>query len=204
MALSSRHELQLVFITALTLALKTRSGMNVELDFVSEKICCDLYEEEELIEMEMQMLMALGWRLNGPTPHDFIDYFMELLPAQKNIEMIKSSLSRNAKNYAELALMDFPHAMQLPSSIAFKSIVHSIRQGSIYQFDALSFLEHVSMIIDLSDVRVMTSKQIYPGQRKTMDGVRATGNVPSAISPLTRHIMDCKHRRAAVVVSPSA
>ncbi|KAL7501795.1 hypothetical protein ACHAWX_000358, partial [Stephanocyclus meneghinianus] len=70
LAMTSRHEIQLVFVTALVLALKVRCGMNVEFDFVCERICSDLYSEEELIETEKQMLMALGWRLNGPTSHD--------------------------------------------------------------------------------------------------------------------------------------
>ena len=80
------------------LALKARCRMNMELDFVCERICCGLYPKEHLIDMEKVMLVGLAWRLNGLSVHDFIEYFVELLPEQDNVEILKTSLSKAARN----------------------------------------------------------------------------------------------------------
>ena len=34
----------------------------------------------ELIKMEMVILVAFGWRLNRPTLHDLMEYFLKILP----------------------------------------------------------------------------------------------------------------------------
>ncbi|KAL7477051.1 hypothetical protein ACHAW6_002865 [Cyclotella cf. meneghiniana] len=149
LAMTSQHEFQLVFVTALTVALKVRCGMNVEFDFVCERICSDIYNEEELIETEKEMLMVLGWRLNGPTCHDFIEYFVELLPDQDHVEALKSSVAKDAKKRASSAIMDYSQAFRLPSSIAIASLFEAI-QGSgkerFHPFHKLLFIQKISMV----------------------------------------------------------
>ncbi|KAL3780199.1 hypothetical protein ACHAWO_000142 [Cyclotella atomus] len=124
-ALTSPPQFQLAFATALFLALKTHSGMNVELDFFSENVCGDLYRKEDLVEMEMEMLKALSWKLCGPTTHDFIEYFIELSHIEDG--SIRSSLITDSKIIAASAMMRYPE-LHMPSHIALTSIVESIEQ----------------------------------------------------------------------------
>jgi len=44
-------------------------------------VCHGLYTKDELDGMEMEILQALSWRLNGPSPHELIDALVGLLPA---------------------------------------------------------------------------------------------------------------------------
>lgn len=100
----------------------------MELDFVCERICCGLYPEEHLINMEKVVLVALAWRLNGPSAHDFIEYFVELLPEQDDVETLKTLLSEDARDRASSAVMDYSQVLRLPSSIAFAALVKAIQE----------------------------------------------------------------------------
>ncbi|KAL3775434.1 hypothetical protein HJC23_010138 [Cyclotella cryptica] len=77
--LASQREFQLAFITCLVISLKGREGMKISPDFVAETLCEQMYHPEEVIEMEIEVLRTLQWKLNGPTPQDFIQCFIELL-----------------------------------------------------------------------------------------------------------------------------
>jgi hypothetical protein len=73
-ALADVGDSQLAFVACLFIALKVHPGFKVETNFVSNVVCGNMYDASELIAMELRVLQALGWKLNGPTPHDFIDY----------------------------------------------------------------------------------------------------------------------------------
>ena len=80
-ALRSRHEYQLVTVACTVIAIKNRGGVKLGSDFVSEVVCHGLYTSDEIDVMEMEILHALSWKLNGPSPHEFIDALLGLLPA---------------------------------------------------------------------------------------------------------------------------
>jgi hypothetical protein len=50
-----------------------------------------MYDANEIIAMELNVLQALKWKLNGPTPHDFIDYYLELVPSNQLRRLIVPS-----------------------------------------------------------------------------------------------------------------
>ncbi|KAL3779700.1 hypothetical protein ACHAWO_004734 [Cyclotella atomus] len=112
---------QLAFVTCLVIALKTHSGLNVESDFVSNTICRDMYGADEIIQMELEILQSLQWRLSGPLPHDFIDSFLQVV-----IPFVDSRhlnfLSTCSKALVERAVKRYDVALQYPSVIAFTSI----------------------------------------------------------------------------------
>lgn len=120
-ALSSRRNYQLCFIVCLIIALKNVAGMKVENEFVTNVLCHGLYQEQEILEMEMIVLQGLGWRLNGPTAIDFVHAFLKLLPNQDEYKL--KALIKTAEVQVELAMGDFSLALQEPSSIACSSIV---------------------------------------------------------------------------------
>jgi hypothetical protein len=129
-ALTNRREFQLAFIACLCLALKCRAGMQVDSDFVSATICQNLYTNDEIIDTEKEVLKALQWRLNGPSPHEFIDGLVELLPTNGNTtrdagELFEQRLKSVAKIQAEVAMLDFDMARKSPSSIAFAALLSS-------------------------------------------------------------------------------
>ena len=78
--LSNINHIQLAFVACLVVALKVKAGLNVDTEFVSRVVCRNGYSAQEINDMEIEVLQALRWKLNGPTAHDFIDYFFEDMP----------------------------------------------------------------------------------------------------------------------------
>ena len=142
-ALADIQYSQLAFVTCLVIALKVQSGFKVvETDFVSETVCRNMYCPEELNETEMRVLKALQWKLNGPTSHDFIDYYIEAMM----IEGIhREFLTRFSKALAEIAVTRYSVALQLPSEVAFTAICCALEYAEFDStMESLSLLQLVS------------------------------------------------------------
>lgn len=123
-ALNDVAECQLAFVSSLVIALKIHPGFTVESDFVSEVVTRDAYSADEINSMELEILQSLSWKLNGPTPHDFIDYFLEVMPG---VDGTRLELIQNmSKTLVELAVLKYATVMHLPSNIAFASVLCAI------------------------------------------------------------------------------
>jgi len=120
-ALRDEYDFQLCFIACLFIAIKTCAGVTVELDFVSKIVCQGLYNTKELSDMEMNVLRGLGWRLNGPTPTEFVHVFMQMMPPQEKPKV--DAIARGAEALVEAAVMDYSLALQQPSLIAVLCIL---------------------------------------------------------------------------------
>jgi hypothetical protein len=138
--------IQLAFVASLVIALKVDSGFNVEIDFVASVVTKDAYDEEEISRMEMEILQALGWRLSGPTPHDFIDRFLQVIPGIEPTHF--DFLNRFSKAVAELATVRYSMALQCPSVISFAAICFGLEYlRSMVAIDTLAIqrsLQNVS------------------------------------------------------------
>jgi hypothetical protein len=132
---------QLAFVACLVIALKFHSGFNVETDFISNEVCGNMYDSNEIIEMELNVLKALGWKLNGPTPHDFIDYYLELVPSIDKTH--RGFLIGFSNGLAELASMKYTLALHRPSEVAFASIFCATQYAG---FDVAESLSMITMI----------------------------------------------------------
>eukprot|EP00584_Thalassiosira_punctigera_P009042 CAMPEP_0172529088 /NCGR_PEP_ID=MMETSP1067-20121228/3254_1 /TAXON_ID=265564 ORGANISM="Thalassiosira punctigera, Strain Tpunct2005C2" /NCGR_SAMPLE_ID=MMETSP1067 /ASSEMBLY_ACC=CAM_ASM_000444 /LENGTH=339 /DNA_ID=CAMNT_0013313081 /DNA_START=89 /DNA_END=1105 /DNA_ORIENTATION=+ len=154
-ALSSRREFQLAFIACLIIALKCRAGMQVDSDFVSDTICQGLYEEEEINAMEKVILGDLQWRLNGPSPHDFVGGLLELMPLRfvgSNSEAVVEKLKSMAKVKAEAAMLEYSSAVELSSSVAYNALMSAMKDISMVSFhplDRLAWMHNVADVIGL-------------------------------------------------------
>jgi len=92
--LCDRNKYQLAVLTALQLAMKIH-GITIGIPHADNDeyvtivrpnlihSCRGIFEESEVIQMEYSMLTALEWRVNGPSPIDFLNYFLALLPTAK-------------------------------------------------------------------------------------------------------------------------
>jgi hypothetical protein len=127
------------------LAVKGRASMEVTPRFVAEIIGEGMYRPQELIDLELQVLRTLGWRLNGPTALDFIKHLMELLPTGHNKE-VASSLYDSACKRVKMSLLDYQLALELPSSIALASIFSSVRDMNDEEQEQLCLSSWISRI----------------------------------------------------------
>ena len=135
-ALTTRHEYQLATVACTVIAIKNRGGVKLGSDFVANEICHGLYTSEEIDVMEMEVMQALTWKLNGPSPHDFIDALLGLLPASSehdsSVNNASSSLllSKHSKNQVEAAVLDYDLALQSSLTLAYASILTSLQTTS--------------------------------------------------------------------------
>eukprot|EP00956_Cyclotella_meneghiniana_P025933 scaffold55148_cov49-Cyclotella_meneghiniana.AAC.2 len=142
-ALNDVTECQLAFVTCLVIALKIHSGFNVETNFVSNVITKNSYDAEEINDMELHILQSLSWKLNGPTPHDFIDYFLEVMPGVDGtcLDLVK----RLSRTLVETAVMRYTSVLHYyPSEIAFASLCCAMHHVDVSLMNNLSFLQIIS------------------------------------------------------------
>ena len=156
-ALRSRHEYQLVTVACTVIAIKNRGGVKLGSDFVSEVVCHGLYTSDEIDVMEMEILHALSWKLNGPSPHEFIDALLGLLPASAedanavDIESSSLLLSKLSKNQVEAAVLDYDLALQSSLVLAYAAILTSLQTTSVI-LDLFSPMDLINWMSNIDSV----------------------------------------------------
>lgn len=148
-ALSDPCEFQLAFVTCLVIALKVHPGFIVETDFVSNVVCKNMYHSEEINCMEIEVLRALSWKINGPTAHDFIEYFLEIIPNLEADE--KERVIFFSKGLVEFAVTKYAVGIRRPSEVAFTAISYAFQYAGLGSADCLSFLKTLSGLDPLND-----------------------------------------------------
>jgi hypothetical protein len=160
-ALSSRHEYQLATVACTVIAIKNRGGVKLGSDFVAEVVCHGLYTSDEIDVMEMEILQALSWKLNGPSPHEFIDALLGLLPASSEdvsaVDNTSSSLllSKLSKNQVEAAVLDYDLALQSSLSLAYAAILTSLQTSSVI-LDLFSPMDLIYWMSNINSVMAGT------------------------------------------------
>ena len=143
------------------IAIKNRGGVKLGSDFVSEVVCHGLYTSDEIDVMEMEILQALSWKLNGPSPHEFIDALLGLLPASSEdvsaVDNTSSSLllSKLSKNQVEAAVLDYDLALQSSLSLAYAAILTSLQTSSVI-LDLFSPMDLINWMSNINSVMAGT------------------------------------------------
>ena len=156
-ALTTRHEYQLATVACTVIAIKNRGGVKLGSDFVANEICHGLYTSDEIDVMEMEVMQALTWKLNGPSPHDFIDALLGLLPASSehdsSVNNASSSLllSKHSKNQVEAAVLDYDLALQSSLSLAYAAILTSLQTNSVL-LDHFSPMALINWTLNINSV----------------------------------------------------
>jgi hypothetical protein len=133
-ALTSRWEYQLATVACMVIAIKNRgTGVKLGTSFVADVVCNGMYTNDELDAMEMEVLQALTWRLNGPSPHEFIDAIVGFLPASNvngGVDATSLLLSKISKIHVEAAVLDYDLALLSSSNLAYAAILTSLQTTS--------------------------------------------------------------------------
>ena len=149
-ALLSRTEYQLAAVSCLFIALKCRSGIELGTGFVAETVCQGVYTEDELDAMEMEVLGALTWKLNGPSSHDFVDAIVGLLPPSCCSGGASSYLVLAARAHLEAAALDYSMAMHPSSALACAALLSSLKRpdvlGAFRTADLIAWTSNVASV----------------------------------------------------------
>mmetsp|Transcript_10430 Transcript_10430/g.14592 ORF Transcript_10430/g.14592 Transcript_10430/m.14592 type:complete len:335 (-) Transcript_10430:115-1119(-) len=163
-SLHNRKEYQLAAITALYMAIKLYDKKLVHPEIIS-RMSHGVYSKKEIEKMEVDILFALDWHLNGPTMLDFVEHFLDLLPqcAVKEHTLLQArKLMEHCQLQSEYAAGDYFFATKQPSTVAIASIYNALDEVSsehLSQFEKgvfLWYITDVSRINPLSNEIVKT------------------------------------------------
>lgn len=110
-----------------------------------------LHSPEEITTMEYDILIALQWKISCPTPVQFVNHILELLP--ESAQSAASALYDHSRFQTELAVGDYafvPHIK--PSTVAVASILNSlggIEQNSPVFDECVRFIQEISTAFGL-------------------------------------------------------
>jgi len=123
-ALCNRKQYQLAAMTALYIAIKLHEPLEMETSLLAD-LSRGCYNEMEFVDMEQTILTALEFRVNGPTPLGFVQYFMGLMP-----ETVHPSVAALVMDYArfqiELSVAEQTMVDIKPSEIALGSVLNAM------------------------------------------------------------------------------
>ena len=124
--------------------------------FIADTVCQGVYTEDELDAMEMEVLSALTWKLNGPSSHDFVDAIVGLLPPSCCSGGASSSLVLAARVHLEAAALDYSMAMHPSSALACAALLSSLKRP-----DVLGAFRTADLIAWTSIVASVTGNGFY-------------------------------------------
>lgn len=141
-----RKEYQLAAMTCFYIAVKIGEPFEMDASLMS-RLSRGLHSAEEIASLEHDILIALRWKVNCPTPFQFVNYILELLP--HSARSAAPVLYEHSHFQTELAAGDYafvPHIRQ--STVAVASILNSL--GGVEQ-DSHSFNECIQFVREVSN-----------------------------------------------------
>mmetsp|Transcript_18707 Transcript_18707/g.28461 ORF Transcript_18707/g.28461 Transcript_18707/m.28461 type:complete len:336 (-) Transcript_18707:57-1064(-) len=143
-----RKEYQLVVLTTLYIATKIFEPFAMDASLVS-KLSRGVHSEEEIIALEYEILVALQWKVNGPTPLQFVNYLLELLSTSYQD---KALLYEHSHFQTELSIGDYILMPLRRSVIAVAAILNSLEnlpKDSLPLNERIRYAEVISMATGL-------------------------------------------------------
>ena len=96
-------------------------------------------------------MTSLRWKVNGPTPVQFINYFLQLLPAAEDSSVV-SKLFATSCSEVELATLDYACIPLRSSTVATAAILNSLEDvpQDVLSIDGKNqFIQEISNVIDI-------------------------------------------------------
>jgi Cyclin, N-terminal domain/Cyclin, C-terminal domain len=123
-ALCNRKIYQLAAMTALYIAIKIHEPLEMETSLLAD-LSRGCYNEMEFVAMEQNILTALHFRVNGPTPLTFIQHIMALMPRSVH-HTVATIMMDYARYQIELAVSEQSFVDIRPSVVALASVLNAM------------------------------------------------------------------------------
>merc|ERR1712151_923450 len=101
--MGSKRKFQLAAITAFYIAVKIYEPVVIGIEML-ESICRGTYTESDIVAMENDILISLGWRVSGHMSMDYVRHLLELVPEEFDSESISDSLLRACQKHMDFAV----------------------------------------------------------------------------------------------------
>ena len=112
-------------MASLYVAIKIIESIEIDAATIS-RLSIGLQSAEDIISCERDILTSLCWKVQGPTPFQFISYILELLPDDSTRSAVAKKLYHDSLQQIELAITDYAFVILRHSSIAIASILNSL------------------------------------------------------------------------------
>lgn len=102
----------------------------------------------DIENMEWKIMQALKFRLNAPTEHSFVDYYLRLLPWECDAAPTRKKVADITKYMTELAVCD-PYFVSVPNSVvalaAFLNVLDEISYAKLSRASRTKFLSDLCL-----------------------------------------------------------
>lgn len=142
-ALRDKHRFQLAAITSFYMAVKLHEPVKLDTCMVVQ-LCRGFYTEGAIIEMELDLLHSLEWRLcvSTLTPIEYVRHLMQLVPELMDVT---DTIQENAMKYMDCATADLAFSTFRASAVGIACLA-----GALNDTDILTPLEKESIWHQLS------------------------------------------------------
>jgi len=171
-ALIDSSYFQLAGMTALYIAVKIYEADVIDPSILS-KLSHGLYSIDKIESMEMEILVALKWRVNPPTALAFVRQFLEIIPSYATTysSTMNDIVYELSQMQTELSLRDNRLIAVRNSTIAFASLMNALESISCLDRQTLGLIGcHISKIInidwcskDFMDIKCLMHSNINEG-----------------------------------------
>jgi hypothetical protein len=144
--LMDRDRYQLAVMTALYMVAKIQQMEALDPESVA-KLSREKYSKQDIEKMELDMLVALRWRVHPPTGWAFAHELLNLIPIDVLDDGKRQRIADLTKFQIELATCNYDLSLNRPSSLAFGAILNAME--SIDANIALQFESIVSNILPI-------------------------------------------------------
>lgn len=123
----NRREYQLISFTCLYIAIKISEPTALSISMCSA-LSRGVHSIDDIIACEKNILKGLQWRMNGPTPHQFIHHMLQLLPDKdtSSSTSVASKVYADSQSEIEIAVEDYACVSLRSSTIAVAALLNSL------------------------------------------------------------------------------
>jgi hypothetical protein len=179
-AIQNRKEYQLASMTTLYMAIKLFEPMEMCTTTLAS-LSRNSYTALDFATMDNDILFALQWRMNGPTPLSFIQQFISMLSSTKTsssrIEPFLQShpayqkLWNISKYHTELAACEYYFATIQPSTVAIASISASLKLIPLCEISASERANFLLMIASETGLDLKRSPEIFEAKDRMVNNL---------------------------------
>ena len=163
----NRRAYQLVAMSSLYIAVKITEPQTLSVSMISA-LSRGVYSVNDIVACEKAILTSLRWKVHGPTPVQFINYFLQLLPAAED-SSVASKLFATSSSEVELATLDYACIPLRSSTVATAAILNSLEdvpQDVLPTDGKNQFIQEISNAIDID---VEESRLIKACRQRLLD-----------------------------------
>jgi len=127
----AKKHFHLAAMTCLYLAIKVSDRKTCLSMAAMVKVDQQNYEEKDMVDMEMDVLSTLGWRVNGPTPYSFCIHFSSLISSTILPRLDRKVLLKNCLSLTEDAVCTYNVGTKHPSSVGLACLLLALENEAL-------------------------------------------------------------------------